>query len=210
MDLLAQLQSSQAATDQMGQQGLDVAGMAQDRALNAMMQSGQLSGDIRGQQFGEQSQVANARDAINRFNAQNRNQTNQFNAGSLNDAAQFNAGNRLRTDMANRDTRIGVDQTNAQFSQDAAKFNAGGRQDVANQNVDTKNRETMTNKVDLGQQNFQNQVTVATGKSGAAGQAMNYYGQQAAGKRDQFGNMVAGGASRPRPLSKRRVFPWVL
>jgi hypothetical protein len=194
MDLLAQLQSSQGATEQQAQQGLDVAGMAQDRALNAMLQSGELSGSIRGQQFGEQSQVAGARDAINKFNAQNRNQSNQFNAGALNDTAQFNAGNNLRTDMYNRDTRIGTDTTNANFSQDAAKYNNAGRQGTANQGVDTRNQETMTNKVQLPQQNFQNQVTVAGGKSGAAGQAMNYYGQQAAGKRDQFGNIIAGGA----------------
>lgn len=194
MDLLAQLQSSQAATDQMAQQGLDVGGMAQDRALQAMLQSGELSGSIRGQQFGEQSQVAGARDAINKFNAQNRNQMNQFNAGTLNDTAQFNAGNQLKTDMSNRDTRIGVDTTNANFRQGANQYNNQGRQGVANQGVDTRNQETMTNKVQLPQQNFQNQVTVAGGKSGAAGQAMNYYGQQAAGKRDQFGNIIAGGA----------------
>lgn len=195
MDLLAQLQSSQAATDQMGQQGLDVAGMAQDRALNAMLQSGELAGGIRGQQFGEQSQVASARDAINKFNAQNRNQMSQFNAGAMNDTAQFNAGNQLRTDMSNRDTRIGVDTTNANFRQGAGQYNNQGRQATANAGVDTRNQQQMTNKVQLPQQNFQNQVTVAGGKSGAAGQAMNYYGQQAAGKRDQFGNLIAGGAT---------------
>ena len=79
MELLASLQSSQAATDRQAQQGLDVAAMGQQRALDAIMQSGQLAGNVRGQDFSEQAQKASAQDAINRFNTSNTNDVNRYN-----------------------------------------------------------------------------------------------------------------------------------
>jgi len=53
---------------------LDVSAQAQSRALQALMQGGQLGGQIRQQDFGEQSEKAQAQDAINRFNTANRQQ----------------------------------------------------------------------------------------------------------------------------------------
>lgn len=91
MDLLSQLQSSQAATNQASQQGMDVAGMAQQRALDSIMKSGQMAGDIRQQGFGEQAQKAGALDAISQFNAQNTLQNKQYNAGQGMNAQQYNA-----------------------------------------------------------------------------------------------------------------------
>lgn len=94
LELLNQLQSSQAATDRASQQGLDIAGMAQQRALNALMNQGQMAGQMRGQEFGEQAQIAAANDAINRFNAQNQMQAREFNVGGRQNTA--NAGVDLR------------------------------------------------------------------------------------------------------------------
>lgn len=85
LELLSQLQSSQAATDRAAQQGLNISGMAQNRALDAIMQSGQLANQMRGQEFGEQSKKAEAEDAINRFNTQNRQNVNQYNVGGRQD-----------------------------------------------------------------------------------------------------------------------------
>ena len=90
MELLQQLQSNQAATDRASQSGLDVAGMAQDRALQAMMQGGQLAGNIQGQDFGQQAQIFSAEDAINKFNT-----------GNINQGNRFNTSNQLRTDQYN-------------------------------------------------------------------------------------------------------------
>lgn len=87
LELLANLQSSQAATDRGMQSGLNVAGMAQNRALDAIMQSGNLAGNIRGQDFSEQSKKAEAADAIARFNAQNRQDVNRYNIGGRQDMA---------------------------------------------------------------------------------------------------------------------------
>lgn len=102
MDLLSQLQSSQAATNQTNQQGMNVAGMAQQRALDSILKSGQMAGDIRQQGFNEQSQKAGALDAIAQFNAQNTLQNKQYNAGQGMTAQQYNANaqNKL-ADMPN-------------------------------------------------------------------------------------------------------------
>jgi hypothetical protein len=194
MDLLAQLQSSQAATDRTAQQGLDVAGMAQDRALESIMQSGRLSGDVRGQDFGEQAQRAEARDAINTFNARNRNAMNQFNVGQVNNMAQTNAGKQLQTDMYNRDTRLDQNKYNTSQAYDAQKASWGARQDTANANTGVSNQQSQYN-AQLPQQNFQNQLDVAKGKSGAYAQGTSYYGNQAGRKRDQWGNLIGGAAT---------------
>lgn len=195
MDLLAQLQSAQAASDQQSQRSMDVAGMAEQRALDAMMQSGQLAGNIRSQGFGEQSQLAQARDAINQFNAQNRNNMNQFNAGQMNNMGQFNAGNQLQTDMANREHATKVGMYNADQRQGAKQASWGAKQGLQNANVDTANKQKMHNQFEIPQANFQNQATVAGGKSGAYAQGVDYYGGKSKQKKDAWGNVIGGGAT---------------
>ena len=71
LELAAQLQNQQGSATRNSQQGLGVASMAEQRALDALMKSGQLSGDIRAQDYGEAAKAAEAQDAINRFNAAN-------------------------------------------------------------------------------------------------------------------------------------------
>jgi hypothetical protein len=53
----------------MNAMSMDQAANAQRRALQAIQQSGELGGRIRGQDFDEQAQKARARDAIAQFNA---------------------------------------------------------------------------------------------------------------------------------------------
>lgn len=141
MNLLAQLQSSQAATDRQAQQGLDIAGMAQQRALEAMMQGGQLAGNIRGQDFSEAAQRASALDHIN----------------------QFNASNKLSNDWNNTNMGMDVNKFNAGINNQAATANWGNNQEIANKNVGVKNDAQKVNNIDLPQQGFQNKVTKATG-----------------------------------------------
>ena len=162
-ELLAQLQSAQSAADRQSQSGLDIAGMSQQRALDALSQSGQLAGQLRSQDFGEQAQKANAADVISKFNAQNQQQANLTNAGAQN---QF-ALNRAQGNAAAQNTNIGntmaVNQSNLARSQD-----------IANQNTAAQNTRSQA-RAALPQQNFQNQMSVAAGKSGAALPAVNYY-----------------------------------
>lgn len=88
-NLLAQLDSSQAATDRSAQAGLDIAGMAQDRALNAILQAGTLGGQIRGQEFDQNARKAQAQDAINQFNTGQYNNMSQYNTSTKNDQRRY-------------------------------------------------------------------------------------------------------------------------
>jgi hypothetical protein len=117
MELLAQLQSNQAATDRQAQGSLDVAGMAQDRALQAIQQGGQMAGNMQQQDFGQQAQIAQARDAISRFNTGNMNQNNQFNAGQAQQANMYNnqgAQTVSNGNVANRNQATQQNHGNAQ------------------------------------------------------------------------------------------------
>lgn len=97
MALMAMLQAQQGGANRQAQRDLDVAGMAQDRALQAGGQASTLAGNMGQQEFNQQAQVAAARDAANKFNAQQFGQT-----------SQFNVGNQLRADVQNQGKTQGV------------------------------------------------------------------------------------------------------
>lgn len=145
MELLAQLDSSQAATDRQSQEGLDVAGMAQDRALQAMMQGGSLAGNIRGQDYSEDSQRAAAMDAISKFNAGTINSNNQYNTSGAYSAQQDTAANTL-----------GTQKYNAGAKQTADAINTQGRQDVHAAGVTNDNKTTVANTLEIPQANYDN------------------------------------------------------
>jgi hypothetical protein len=152
-ELLAQLASSEAATDRGAQAGLDVNAMAQARALQAMQGAGQMGGALRSQDYGEKANAASAQDAINKFNAQNQQSTNQFNAGTMN-----------QSQLAN-----------AQMGMSAQGQNQGARQGVNNYNTGVANQQTTTNQLTIPQQTYQNQMGIAQGKAGVLANATNYY-----------------------------------
>ena len=139
MELLAQLQSSQAATDRASQSGLDIAGMAQQRALQALNQAGGMAGGIRGQDFGEQAQIAAARDAIAKFNAANTQQANMFNSGQLNDMGRFNSSQAIDAARTNKASTEGLNMFNTGQTNSMGQFNAGNqlRTDLANRDYAT-------------------------------------------------------------------------
>jgi hypothetical protein len=112
MALMAMLNANQAATNRMSQRGLDVAGMAQDRALKAGDSAANLSGNMQKQDFDRAAQVAGARDAVARFNAQMGNQGNQFNQ-------QQN----MQMQQANQQKQQGVYNQRAQADQSAQNMN---------------------------------------------------------------------------------------
>jgi hypothetical protein len=145
MALLAQMQNAQSSTDRAAQQGMDIQGMAQARALQALQQSGSLAGNIRGQDFSEQARVAEAKDAVQRFNAQQQQQGSQYNTSAQNAAAQYNTG----------------------AKNEAGMFNARGRQAVASGNVDANNKAQYTNRVTLPGQRFDDTTKKMTGISNA-------------------------------------------
>lgn len=90
-EMVAKQIAAQGAANRMSQQGLDVKAQAEQRALQALMQSGQLGGQMQQQDFSQQAQVAAAKDAIAKFNTANLQQVGSSNVQARNLAQQQNA-----------------------------------------------------------------------------------------------------------------------
>lgn len=105
-ELAAKLSSSQATADRANQESLAVAAQAQQRALDAMTRSGTLGGEIRTQDFNQQSAIAQAQDSINRFNAANSQDVALKNIAARNAAQEAN----LRNKQSVSDANIGAEQ----------------------------------------------------------------------------------------------------
>lgn len=78
--------------------------MSRQRALDAILKGGQLAGDIESRDYGQQKDLAGARDSIDAFNAQMLAGTRQRNAAATNDARRFNLTN--KQDVANKNTTL--------------------------------------------------------------------------------------------------------
>lgn len=111
-ELVARQLASQGAANRMGQQGLDVKAQAEQRALQAIMQSGQLGGQMQQQDFGQQAQIAQAKDAIARFNAQN-----------LQNVASQNVQARNQAQAQNAQTAQNIAGQNVGLSNQAQQYN---------------------------------------------------------------------------------------
>lgn len=195
MELLAQMQNSQASTDRASQQGLDIQGMAQARALEAMMQSGQLAGGIRGQDFGEAAQKAAAQDAIAQFNAGQGHAANVANMNATNSMAQYNAGMDFNSQSANVGNDMAVNQFNTNTLNNTHTGNRDARQGVNNAQAAATNQSLTHNNYTIPNAQFNNASTKAGGVSGAQQAVAGFHGQQAAGKNDAFGKAVTGAAT---------------
>lgn len=90
-ELVARQLAAQGAANRQAQAGLDVKAQAEQRALNAIMQSGQLGGQISQQDVAQQQAIAQAKDAISRFNIANLQDVQQRNIAARNQAQASNA-----------------------------------------------------------------------------------------------------------------------
>lgn len=115
LELAALLENQQGAATRASQEGADVAAMAEQRALEALTQAGALGGQIRSQEFGEQSDVASAKDIMARFNAEHLNATNEANAARRMAAQTQNLAEKQRVS----DTNAGIRGQNRQIAADA-------------------------------------------------------------------------------------------
>ena len=97
--LAAQQESSQIASER----GLGVAAQAQQRALDAIMNRGAMAGDIRRQEYGEQSDLARARDMINQYNASAKERAQGYNLG----LAQQQFQNQMGLTAAKANAKLG-------------------------------------------------------------------------------------------------------
>lgn len=130
-ELAVQLQGASAGANRAHMAGVQAGGDAASRALDAWRQSAGLAGDLRGQDYGEQSNLANARDSIARFNLQNRQdmrqQTfdNRFRiAGAKYGAARDQAGMKQDSATATRDTWNGIGEAAGQLGSATSDYYA--------------------------------------------------------------------------------------
>jgi hypothetical protein len=111
-ELAARLQAGQSSADRLSQEGDRLAQMSQQRALDALSQQATLGSQIRGQDFGEQSDIARAQDAINQFNTANQQSVQSRNV------ANTNAAN-----MRNLTTKQGISTDNTGISNQEQQLN---------------------------------------------------------------------------------------
>lgn len=122
-ELISRLKSSQVAADRASQEGMQIAQMAQQRALQALMNQGNMASSMRSQDFGEQSDVAKARDTINRFNTANQQNVQQRNVGAQNTAQEKN----LNTRQGLEDRRVQTRNVEQNVNKDLLESQYGKR-----------------------------------------------------------------------------------
>ncbi|KKN30155.1 hypothetical protein LCGC14_0836690 [marine sediment metagenome] len=112
-----QLMSEQSAADRASRRGTDVAANAEARALQALIQGGQMATGMRTQDYGEQATRAGAENALDLFNKQTLNQTNLYNVDAANKAQAANLANEQAIANANVGTTNYERQYNAERNQ---------------------------------------------------------------------------------------------
>lgn len=120
-ELAAALQSSSQAQNQASEQGDRLAGLSSQRALESMVASGQLGGQVRSQDFNIANTKAQAQDAINRFNQQNSQSVSNANTGISNNAQQYNLANSQR--LSDLNTGVANQQNMAKASAQQSYWN---------------------------------------------------------------------------------------
>ena len=193
--LAALLQGQQGSSNAANMQALNVNAQAQQRALQAMIEGGQLGGQINQQQFGQQASQSQAQDAINRFNNQNTNAARQYNLDARQNISNQNIGGINRVRQANTDLR----------------------NQAMGQNVELRNQANQYNVVTRPQTIFGmqsgNAQAVAAGISNAANMSnQNRWNQQSINQQDRgavigaagagLGGAAAGGFFRRSPTPK--------
>jgi hypothetical protein len=94
--LVAQLASQQGSAQRAGMEGMRAAGDAQQRALQALMASGSLAGEVRGQDYNVAGDKARASDLVAERNSRNRQDVYGRNVDRNFQAQQGTISNRFR------------------------------------------------------------------------------------------------------------------
>jgi hypothetical protein len=101
LELAQRQMAAQNAANQMGNTEAQIQGEARRRALDAIMQGGQLGGQMRNQEMGEKERQAAAIDRINEFRATNAIGAEQRRVSAANAAQAANLANAQRIADAN-------------------------------------------------------------------------------------------------------------
>ena len=167
--LAAQLMEQQAGAGRAHDVGLQTAGNAQKRALDAIAGAGSLGTSLESQYFGEAADKATAQDAINQWNAQNSAATQARNVTSKNTAQATNLTNTQSIQNANVDIRNKQETDNAALLQKQFENQMGLAAGKSNARAGQA-----TNLTTIGNQNAQNWVNAGKG----VGNVIASYGQE--------------------------------
>lgn len=148
-ELLARLQANQDADMRTSQASMDAAGQAQDRALQAILQSGQLAGQMDDRDYGRQAQIASAKDMISRFNVQNKNDMAVRNAMAQDEASRFEAEAQNRAAAANMGAKNLASSQGLDNRRSDAMTNWNARTVTGQRNTDLRNKSLDYNKTQL-------------------------------------------------------------
>ena len=184
--------AAQEGANRQAQMGMDLKAQAEQRALQALMQSGQLAGQMQGQDFSQAAQKAQAADAISRFNAQNLQGVQSRNVANRNNAQQWNATNAQNVASQNVGTRNEAQQYNNNLPQQ--NFNnqmarAGGIANQYNQSGQAKDRDRASNQQLIGGLISAGGAFAAGGGFGKAGAPQGSVNWSAVDE-DKWGNLA--------------------
>lgn len=177
------LLNQQAAATRSARAGTDVAAEAQRRALEAMSLQGNLAGTQRSQAFNEQSQIASAQDAIDKFNTSFQNQTSAANVAARNAAAAANLAEQQRISEFNIGQREREAAAKGAAAQNEYQNKVNQKTNVANVTAGQAGQATTANTA--AQQQAANLRQTAAGQTAAAysgaasgvGQLLDAYGR---------------------------------
>lgn len=119
--------AAQSASNQAANTGVNIQAQAQMRALQALQNSGSLAQSMSSNSFNQQAQQAQAKDAINKFNASNLQNANAANAQSKNQAQQWNATTAQSTADQNTGLANNANQWNTNGMAQQNYANAAGK-----------------------------------------------------------------------------------
>lgn len=152
-ELLAMLQSNQAASDRANDSGLQIAGDASQRALQSLIQGGEMARDMSNDQLNLDMNKASAADQIALFNTQTKNSAQEQNARIFNDMREYNTRNK----------------------NDARMFNLQQQQDQLRYNNQLNKQQLDYNKRDRIQQNYENTIMQNQNVRDAAKERLNFF-----------------------------------
>jgi len=143
LELAQRLQAAQSSANRMNNQDMDVMSQAQQRALEALSNYGNLASNMRFQDYNEQAQRAAAANAIKQYNV---NQMTNSNTG--------NVDNRNKVNMANTDIYNKQQDSNVQ----ANRYDWENQTDIAG----LKTNQWNSNKADAREQQKTNNQLLGT------------------------------------------------
>lgn len=132
-ELIAKLNGAQKSADSMQAAQLEQAKAQQAARMEALNQVGTMATNIQGQDFNQQSKVAEAKDMINRFNVQNSQNVSNTNVTNKNVANQANLANQQNinnqnTGISNQQQQYNKELQQRQFDNQMKKAAAKGGQ----------------------------------------------------------------------------------